>query len=152
MKWYARDPHRAIEGMAELTLEERGAYNTLIDHSYARDGDLPDDDPLIARMMGCHWRTWKAVKERLIERGKIILEGGKIVPNGVQDVLKEASRLSQEQSKRASRRWQKSKNANKNNKSFMRGRNANTDTDTDTDTLTNSEIDLSISELVSGGR
>lgn len=119
MKWYARDPHRAIEGMAELTLEECGAYNLLLDHAYARDGDLPDSDSLLPRMLRCHWRTWKAIKRRLILKEKIRLEGGKIVPNGVQDTLKDASRLSQEQSKRASRRWQESKNRNNYNEAEM---------------------------------
>jgi uncharacterized protein YdaU (DUF1376 family) len=112
MKWYARDPLRALEGMAELTLEEVGAYNLLIDHAYCRDGDLPDNQAMISRMLRCHWRTWRAIKDRLLEKDKIRIEGGKIIPNGVQETLKNASRLSQKQSKNASKRWQKWKKDN----------------------------------------
>ena len=32
--WYKRDIRAAIAGMTHLTLEERGAYNTIIDHQY----------------------------------------------------------------------------------------------------------------------
>ena len=28
IRWYKRDPDAALNGMAVLTLEERGAYNT----------------------------------------------------------------------------------------------------------------------------
>ena len=29
LRWYKRDPRAALSGMMELTLEERGAYNTI---------------------------------------------------------------------------------------------------------------------------
>ena len=38
VKWYKRDPNAALTGMASLTLEERGAYNTILDLIYAHDG------------------------------------------------------------------------------------------------------------------
>jgi len=36
-RWYKRDPNAALEGMAVLTLEERGAYNTVLDLIYTHD-------------------------------------------------------------------------------------------------------------------
>ena len=36
LKWYKRDPDAALSGMFELTLEERGAYNTILDLIYSR--------------------------------------------------------------------------------------------------------------------
>jgi len=38
VRWYKRDPNAALTGMAGLTLEERGAYNTILDLIYANDG------------------------------------------------------------------------------------------------------------------
>ena len=118
--WYKRDPHAALEGMSELTMEERGAYNSLIDVLYCRDGNVPDDDVLVARLIYCHWREWRALKKRLIAKGKVhILEGGKITANRVQDCLREAAEFSQKQSTIAKKRWQKSKKPSNNNKPKM---------------------------------
>lgn len=134
MKFYKRDPDRALAGMSELTLKQRGAYNSLIDLLYARDGDVPDDDVRVAKMITCHWREWATLKRQLIELGKVRVEGGKILANRVQETLKEASDFSQEQSRRASGRWTKSKNTNQNNDPPMPHGNALTPTPTPIDT------------------
>lgn len=112
MKFYKRDPDRALAGMAELSLKQRGAYNSILDLLYSRDGDLPDDDVRVARMISCHWREWATVKKELIALEKIWLEGGKIRARRVQDTIKEASDFAQDQSKRASRSWHKRKKVN----------------------------------------
>lgn len=119
LRWYKRDPDAALNGMAELTLAERGAYNSLIDLLYARDGDVPDDDVVVARMIRCHWREWRAIKASLMKCGKIWAEDGRLNARRVSDTLKEASDFSQKQSKRASKRWHKTENANKNNAAPM---------------------------------
>lgn len=105
MKWYKRDPDAALSGMAELTLEERGAYNSLIDLLYSRDGHVPDDDVLVARMIRCHWREWRRMKARLLARGKIKIEAGCLTARRVQEVLREAAEFSQKQRKNAESRW-----------------------------------------------
>ena len=106
MKFYKRDPDAALSGMAELTLQERGAYNTIIDLLYARDGDLRDDDDMMRRVLGCHGNEWKAVKSRLIDRGKIWIEDGFWKAKRVDDVLNEAAAFSETQRKRAGKRWE----------------------------------------------
>jgi uncharacterized protein YdaU (DUF1376 family) len=133
MKFYKRDPDRALAGMSELTLKQRGAYNSILDLLYARDGDVPDDDARVARMISCHWREWKAVKAELIALGKIWVEGGKIRARRVQETLKEASDFAQEQSKKASSGWQKRKNQNENKEPEMPTGNALIDTPIDID-------------------
>ncbi len=130
MKFYKRDPDRALAGMAELTLKQRGAYNSIIDLLYSRDGDVPDDDARVSRMIACHWREWVAVKKDLIALGKIWVEGGKLHAKRVQETIKDASRFSQEQSMRASRGWQARKNVNENNDPLMPPGNASTATAT----------------------
>jgi hypothetical protein len=120
LKWYKRDPVAALEGMAELTLEERGAYNTLIDLLYARDEDVPDDDVLVARMMSCHWRSWRAIKKRLIARKKVRVVDGKLSANRVHDTFMEASRRVQEWFKNGSGSFQESKKPNDFNKTAQK--------------------------------
>lgn len=76
MKWYKRDPDAALGGMMVLTLEERGAYNTILDLIYSHDNNLIDDDRFICGWLHCDIRVWKRIKNRLIELSKITLEGG----------------------------------------------------------------------------
>lgn len=78
IKWYKRDPQDALDGMAPLSLEERGAYNTVLDLFYVRDGKLPDDDRFIAGFLGCDVRVWRRIRERLIDLGKLFVEAGHI--------------------------------------------------------------------------
>jgi len=106
VKFYKRDPDAALSGMAELTLQERGAYNTIIDLLYSRDGDLRDDDDMLRRCMGCHGNEWRAVKSRLIAKRKIWVEGGFLKAKRVDDVLQEAAEFSETQRKRAGKRWE----------------------------------------------
>lgn len=106
MKFYKRDPDAALSGMAELTLQERGAYNTIIDLLYSRDGDLRDDDDMLRRCMGCHGNEWHAVKSRLIAKRKIWVECGFIKAKRVDDVLREAAEFSEIQRNRAAKRWE----------------------------------------------
>jgi uncharacterized protein YdaU (DUF1376 family) len=114
MKWYSRDPHRAIEGMIGLSLEDIGAYNLLLDHAYAREGDLPDDPQLIGCMLRVHGNRWLAIRARLLSAGKMKIEGGKIVLNGVENTLKTARNFSETQRKRVGKRWEKSEKNNDN--------------------------------------
>lgn len=120
MRWYKRDPDAALNGMAELSLAERGAYNSIIDLLYARDGNVPDDDVMVARMIRCHWREWRTIKASLIAKGKVhITADGKLTANRVAETIKEASEHSHKQGKTAARRWQDRKNTSENNKAAM---------------------------------
>lgn len=167
MKFYKRDPDRALAGMAELTFKQRGAYNSLIDLLYSRDGKVPDDDVRVARMISCNWREWAAVKKQLIALGKVWVEDGHLHARRVHGTLKEASEFAQRQSARASKRWScgtlpplkgggegevrsrigsservaNPENPNENNEAPMRPRNAITPTpiDIDSETRTSSE-------------
>ncbi len=76
VKWYKRDPNAALGGMMVLTLEERGAYNTVLDLIYSHDNNLIDDDHFIAGWCRCDLRVWKRIKARLLELGKIELRAG----------------------------------------------------------------------------
>lgn len=78
IKWYKRDPDAALTGMMQLTLEERGAYSTVLDLIYSRQNRLPDDDRFIAGFLRSDVRVWKRIKARLIALEKLYVEGGYI--------------------------------------------------------------------------
>lgn len=115
MKFYKRDPDRALAGMAELTFEQRGAYNSLLDLLYSRDGNVPDDDERVARMLSCNKREWVRLKKSLIELGKVWVEDGKIAARRVQETINEATEFSNKQRANAKSRWVKSENTSENN-------------------------------------
>jgi uncharacterized protein YdaU (DUF1376 family) len=120
MKWYKRDPDAALIGMHGLTLEERGAYNTIIDFFYSRDGVVPDDDWLLSRVLECNPRTWAKLKIGLFAKQKLTVNSANcLVPNRGEATLNEARSFSETQSNRALKRWEKSKNRNNLNGSHM---------------------------------
>src|SRR5690606_24639701 len=79
MNWHPRYHRNALEGLALMSLEERGAYTTILDMIYNRGGPIPDDDRLLAGSMRCSTRLWRTIRARLIEMGKI---GGEDGPDG----------------------------------------------------------------------
>jgi uncharacterized protein YdaU (DUF1376 family) len=78
LRWYKRDPVAALEGMSDLTNEECGAYNRVLDLIYARDGNLLDDDRFIAGWCRCDVRVWRRIKNRLVQLKKIYVADERI--------------------------------------------------------------------------
>ena len=71
LRWHARRHRMALEGMRDLTLEERGAYNTCLDLIYEREGPIPDDARWIAGWLGVGPRMWLRIRAALIAKGKL---------------------------------------------------------------------------------
>lgn len=80
LEWYPRNAARALEGMRRLTLEQRGAYNTLLDLIYSRGGPVPDDDRWLAGYMGVSVRKWLIIRADLISAGRIVAREGRQGP------------------------------------------------------------------------
>jgi len=78
--WHKRYHGDALNGCMGLTLEQRGAYNTILDLLYDSDWaiGIPDNDRWIAGHMNVSVRKWEAIKSALIGAGKIDLVDGKI--------------------------------------------------------------------------
>lgn len=70
--FYRRDPSRALAGMAGMTLEERGVYNTVIDLLYLTWRPVEDNRAYIAGHCGCAVQKLNPILRRLIERGKLL--------------------------------------------------------------------------------
>lgn len=92
IKWYKRNPEQALNGMMGLSLDERGAYNTVLDLIYHRDGKLPDDDRFLAGYMSVDVRVWRRIKTRLIGLGKLSVVDGVLRDDVADVVLAEALR------------------------------------------------------------
>jgi len=81
--FYRRDPDKALRGMWGLSLEERGAYNILIDLMYLTWRPLPDDNTgdrqQIVAWFGCAAQKVNPIIRSLIEKGRIhrVRIGGK---------------------------------------------------------------------------
>jgi len=78
LEWYKRNPVKALKGMMMLTLEQRGAYNTVLDLIYSHDGELPDDEHFIAGWCRVDVRVWRRLRAGLMAAGKLYSEGGKL--------------------------------------------------------------------------
>jgi uncharacterized protein YdaU (DUF1376 family) len=78
LKWYKRDPRAALIGMACLTLEERGAYNTILDQIYCHDGEIDDHERLIAGWLNVDVRIWRRIRAKLITAKKLYETDGKL--------------------------------------------------------------------------
>lgn len=78
-----------------LTLEERGAYQTLLDMMYDRGGPLLDNERLLAGYMNCSIRKWRALRQSLIAHGKIrINSDGQITNDRVEKEIENALKTS----------------------------------------------------------
>jgi uncharacterized protein YdaU (DUF1376 family) len=100
LRWYKRDPDAFLNGVAVLTLEETGAYAIVIEAYYAVDGELPDDDYRMSRVLRCNPRTWRKLKLALIAKGKLHLKDGFLVVNRGEATLKEAREFSAKQARK----------------------------------------------------
>lgn len=73
--WHKRYHSDALTGFQGLTLEERGAYQTLLDLMYDRQEPLCDDTDdrmrFIAGYLGVGLRKYRSVTQSLIQKGKL---------------------------------------------------------------------------------
>jgi uncharacterized protein YdaU (DUF1376 family) len=76
--WYRRYPSDFIAGTLRMSLEEKGAYSVVLDLIYDRGGAIPDDARYIAGVCGCSVRKWNAIRQRLINMGKLLVGDGVI--------------------------------------------------------------------------
>ena len=105
LKWYKRDPRAALTGMIALTLEECGAYNKVLDLIYSRDGALVDDAREICVWLNCDPRTWKRIRARLINTGKLYVNGNCLRNERADQEVDQALTRVRDCVEAASKRW-----------------------------------------------
>jgi uncharacterized protein YdaU (DUF1376 family) len=74
--WYKRNPQQWLNATRELTLEERGAYNDLLELLYLRDRRIPDEPKFCARFLGISPRKWAAIRDVLLDHDCLVERGG----------------------------------------------------------------------------
>ena len=74
--WYKCFPSDFLNGTRGLTLEENGAYRTIVDLIYDRGGPLPDDERWVASHMNVSTRKYRSLRDNLIDKEKIRLIDG----------------------------------------------------------------------------
>ncbi|NIJ18462.1 uncharacterized protein YdaU (DUF1376 family) [Sphingomonas naasensis] len=116
----------ALAGFMSLTLEERGAYQTILDLIYDRGGPVQDNERLLAGYMGCSVRKWRTLRDDLIAKGKIRLtEAGEITNSRaekeIENQLKTSRKHAENGSSGGRTRADNTKNANENNESEQAG-------------------------------
>src|SRR5262245_1617399 len=71
--WWWIDRWRKSTAYTDMTLAEQGAYRNLLDELWLREGALPDDDRILARISGDPLE-WSTVRKAVMARFR--LEGG----------------------------------------------------------------------------
>ena len=94
--WYRRFPDNFIAGTVGLTLEEKGAYSLVLDLIYVRGGPVPDEPRYIAGVCNCSVRKWNAIRQRLIDLGKIEAVDGVLLNRRAEKELEISSKSAQE--------------------------------------------------------
>lgn len=94
--WYRRFPDNFIAGTAGLTLEEKGAYSLVLDLIYVCGGPIPDEPRYIAGVCNCSVRKWNAIRERLLDLGKISIVDGHLTNARAEKELENAAKDARE--------------------------------------------------------
>lgn len=76
--WYKRYSRDVFDGTRRLTLEQRAAYNDILDLIYMHGGPIPDDTKWMAHSIQCSPRKWVALKTALLDAKKITIKNGMI--------------------------------------------------------------------------
>lgn len=105
LKWYKRDPRAAILGMLGMTNEECGAYNRILDLIYINDGALPENTDHICDVLKCDPRTWRRLRARLIDLGKLYIHAGCLRNERADFETTQALRRVRVATEAADRRW-----------------------------------------------
>jgi uncharacterized protein YdaU (DUF1376 family) len=75
LHWYKRNPRDWLDATRELSLEERGAYNDLLELMYLRDRPIPDEPVFISGFLRIHRHKWTRIREALLDAGRLVVHG-----------------------------------------------------------------------------
>ena len=108
MPYHRRYHQDALQGYRRLTLEERGAYTTILDLIYDEGGPIEMNDRWLAGELNCSVRKARSVIDALIAARKIYLTGaGKISNHRAESELENALKISRKCSENVAKREDK---------------------------------------------
>lgn len=116
----------ALAGFMSLTLEERGAFQTVLDLIYDRQGPILDNERLLAGYMGVSIRKWRSLRAILLEKGKIYLTEDGLLYNSraekeIENDAKTSRKHAENGSKGGRKKSEKSEKTNENSENEKAG-------------------------------
>ncbi|AKC07199.1 DUF1376 domain-containing protein [Agrobacterium tumefaciens] len=119
MPYHRRYQGDALQGYRKLTLEQRGAYTTILDLIYDEGGPIEFNERWLAGELNCSLRKAKALLDELLELRKIyVTRDGKISNHRAEQEIGNALKISRKRAENGSKRKDNSpenaKNINKN--------------------------------------
>lgn len=116
----------ALAGFMSLTLEERGAFQTVLDLIYDRQGPILDNERLLAGYMGVSIRKWRSLRADLLAKGKIYLTDEGMIYNSraekeIENDAKTSRKHAENGSKGGRKRSENSEKPNGNNETGQAG-------------------------------
>lgn len=119
MPYHRRYQGDALQGYRKLTLEQRGAYTTILDLIYDEGGPIDNNERWLAGAWNCSLRKARALLAELIELRKIyITRDGKISNHRAEQEIGNALKISRKRAENGSKRKdnlsENAKNINKN--------------------------------------
>src|SRR5262245_21327559 len=90
MHWVKFLPGAWLSGTRALSNLEKAVYIDLLMVLYDRDGNVPNDDNVICRLLQRNPRTWRKARDGLVQKGKIHLLGNRWTANRVEFELNSA--------------------------------------------------------------
>ena len=83
LPWFKCYPRDFNDGMMGLTLEERGAYVTILNVIYARGGPIDDDPSYFRALLCCAPKSWLKIRASLIVKRKLF----EVSVNGIPSLM-----------------------------------------------------------------
>ncbi len=77
--WYKYAPMDFYTDTADLSLEEIGAYQMVLNLIYTRMAAIPDNDKFLASHLRISTRKWRSIKKTLVDTGKLVMSEGEIM-------------------------------------------------------------------------
>jgi uncharacterized protein YdaU (DUF1376 family) len=105
LKWHKRDHNAALRGMMVLTIEERGAYTTILDLIYAHDGEIADNETEIVAWLRTDPRIWRRIRATLLSLGKLYVREGYLRNERADDEVRAAATRVLVSRKANDKRW-----------------------------------------------
>lgn len=105
MPYHRRYQGDALQGYRKLTLEQRGAYTTILDLIYDEGGPIEFNERWLAGELNCSLRKAKALLAELLELRKIyVTRDGKISNHRAEQEIGNALKISRKRAENGSKR------------------------------------------------
>jgi uncharacterized protein YdaU (DUF1376 family) len=96
-----------LSGTLDLTLEQEAAYLRVCLLIYSRGGPIPDNERWLAGACRVSTRRWRALRQALVDAGKITIVDGLIHQSRCRIELEKSANFARKQRENVSKRWRK---------------------------------------------